>query len=132
MNELAKKKTFKSADGTVLPYIEYKSKNEPESAIVLIYEIFGMTNHIHKLANTFAENGFIVNIPDIFSRIERNVALPYNREGFKKGISLKARFMYLFGPPGWSHDGTRKTSTDIKRDYLNIIKIQYLIYLSLA
>jgi len=89
MNELAKKKTFKSADGTVLPYIEYKSKNEPESAIVLIYEIFGMTNHIHKLANTFTENGFIVNIPDIFSRIERNVALPYNREGFNKGISLK-------------------------------------------
>ena len=89
MNELAKKKKFKSADGTVLPYFEYKSKDKPESAIVLIYEIFGMTNHIHKLANTFAENGFIVNIPDIFSRIERNVALPYNREGFNKGISLK-------------------------------------------
>ena len=40
----------------------------------------------------------------------------------KKNITIKQRFMYLFGPPGWSHDGTRKTSTDIKRDYLNIIK----------
>ena len=91
MNELAKKKTFKSADGIILPYFEYKSNNKSDSAIVLIYEIFGMTNHIHKLANTLAENGFIVNVPDIFSRIEKNVALPYNREGFDKGISLKEK-----------------------------------------
>ena len=35
----------------------------------------------------------------------------------QKGITVKDRFMYLFGPPGWSHDGSRKTSTDIKADY---------------
>jgi len=40
----------------------------------------------------------------------------------KPGISLKARFMYLFGPPGWSHDGSRKMSTDIKQDYYNTLK----------
>lgn len=40
----------------------------------------------------------------------------------QKGISLKARFMYLFGPPGWSHDGSRKTSTDIKADYYRALK----------
>ena len=40
----------------------------------------------------------------------------------KPGLSLKARFMYLFGPPGWSHDGSRKMSTDIKQDYYNTLK----------
>jgi hypothetical protein len=35
------------------------------------------------------------------------------------GLTLKERILYLFGPPGWSHDGSRKMSTDIKRDYLN-------------
>ena len=40
----------------------------------------------------------------------------------KPGLSLKARFMYLFGPPGWSHDGSRKMSTDIKHDYYNTLK----------
>ena len=39
-----------------------------------------------------------------------------------RGITLKDRFMYLCGPPGWSHDGTRKTSTEIKEDYYNVIK----------
>jgi hypothetical protein len=28
--------------------------------------------------------------------------------------SLKAAFMYLFGPPGWSEDGSRLTSRMIK------------------
>ena len=41
---------------------------------------------------------------------------------FKPNITFKDRFMYLFGPPGWSHDGSRKMSTDIKRDYYQIIK----------
>ena len=91
MNNLVEKKEFKSADGQVLPYFEYKDSNEPEAAIILIYEIFGMTNHIHKLANTLAKNGFIVNVPDIFSRIEKNVSLPYDRNGFDKGIILKEK-----------------------------------------
>ena len=39
-----------------------------------------------------------------------------------RGITLKDRFMYLCGPPGWSHDGTRKTSTEIKEDYYKVIK----------
>ncbi len=29
-------------------------------------------------------------------------------------ISIKDRFGYLFGPPGWSHDGSRKTSAQLR------------------
>lgn len=29
-------------------------------------------------------------------------------------VSLKAKFMYLFGPPGWSHDGSRQTSNQLR------------------
>lgn len=31
-----------------------------------------------------------------------------------KNITLKAKFMYVFGPPGWSHDGSRKTSSQLR------------------
>ena len=34
----------------------------------------------------------------------------------RKPIGWKARFMYLFGPPGWSHDGSRKTSRQLRRE----------------
>jgi hypothetical protein len=31
------------------------------------------------------------------------------------GLSVWQRFCYAFAPPGWSHDGSRLTSEDIKR-----------------
>jgi sterol desaturase/sphingolipid hydroxylase (fatty acid hydroxylase superfamily) len=32
----------------------------------------------------------------------------------QKGISFKSRMKYLFGLPGWSHDGSRSTSKELK------------------
>ncbi|MFL5762613.1 MAG: sterol desaturase family protein [Bacteroidia bacterium] len=34
----------------------------------------------------------------------------------RKTSSLKARFMYVFGPPGWSHDGSKKTSRQLRNE----------------
>jgi sterol desaturase/sphingolipid hydroxylase (fatty acid hydroxylase superfamily) len=33
---------------------------------------------------------------------------------FRKDISWKEKWFYLFGPPGWSHDGSRLTSTQLR------------------
>lgn len=35
---------------------------------------------------------------------------------FTKKAPLKAKFMYVFGPPGWSHDGSRKTSRQLRAE----------------
>ncbi len=32
-----------------------------------------------------------------------------------RGLSLKQRLLYIVAPPGWSHDGSRLSSEDIKR-----------------
>ena len=34
----------------------------------------------------------------------------------KKAKSLKDKFMYVFGPPGWSHDGSKKTSVQLRKE----------------
>ena len=39
------------------------------------------------------------------------------KDVFGKGLTLVQRILYLFGPPGWSHDGSRLMSTDIKAQY---------------
>ncbi len=36
------------------------------------------------------------------------------------GLSLRQRLMYMAAPPGWSHDGSRKTSEDLKADYVRL------------
>jgi len=33
----------------------------------------------------------------------------------RKGLSWQERWKYLFGPPGWSHDGSRKTSEEMRQ-----------------
>jgi sterol desaturase/sphingolipid hydroxylase (fatty acid hydroxylase superfamily) len=35
-------------------------------------------------------------------------------QDLKKQVTWKARFMYVFGPPGWSHDGSRQTSNQLR------------------
>lgn len=35
-------------------------------------------------------------------------------EDLKKTNSIKNKFMYVFGPPGWSHDGSKKTSKQLR------------------
>jgi sterol desaturase/sphingolipid hydroxylase (fatty acid hydroxylase superfamily) len=34
----------------------------------------------------------------------------------KNKASLKSKFMYVFGPPGWSHDGSTKTSSQLRKE----------------
>jgi sterol desaturase/sphingolipid hydroxylase (fatty acid hydroxylase superfamily) len=37
------------------------------------------------------------------------------KDASQRGLTLFQRFCYIFAPPGWSHDGSRLSSTDIKR-----------------
>ena len=34
---------------------------------------------------------------------------------WRKDIGWKAKLRYLFGPPGWSNDGSRKTSKQLRQ-----------------
>jgi len=38
------------------------------------------------------------------------------RDATQPGISLRHRFLYVFGPPGYSHDGSRKTAAALRRE----------------
>ena len=40
------------------------------------------------------------------------------RDVFQPGITLSERFKYLFGPPGYAHDGSRKTVAMLKSDFV--------------
>ena len=85
-------KIIKSADDYPLPYLQFEPDNyTSKKSIILVYEIFGLTDHIKNVAKEYAENGFLVAIPDIFSRLENNIDLPYNKNGFSKGLHLKEK-----------------------------------------
>jgi sterol desaturase/sphingolipid hydroxylase (fatty acid hydroxylase superfamily) len=37
----------------------------------------------------------------------------------KQAPDWKSKLMYIFGPPGWSHDGSRKTSRQLREEWQN-------------
>ena len=85
-------KKIKSADDHLLPYVQYEpEKHLVTKSIILVYEIFGLTSHIKNIALEYAKNGFLVAVPDIFSRLEKDVNLPYDRNGLTKGLHLKEK-----------------------------------------
>ena len=91
-----KKSFFNSADDLSIPYFEYTPAGQIKSAIILVYEIFGATDHIHSFAKQLSDKGYLVYIPDIFHRIEQSVNLEYNKAGFEKGLYLKNKL-------GWDY-----------------------------
>ena len=38
------------------------------------------------------------------------------KDCLRKDLRWKERWQYIFGPPGWSHDGSRKTSMEMKAE----------------
>ena len=46
------------------------------------------------------------------------------KDVFGNKRSIKDRILYIVAPPGWSHDNSRKTSNDIKREYYKMLQEQ--------
>lgn len=40
------------------------------------------------------------------------------KEAIQPGLSLKQRLMYVFAPPGTSHDGSKQPIAEIKADFI--------------
>jgi carboxymethylenebutenolidase len=49
-----------------------------KGGVVVVQEIFGVTEHIKRVADQFAAKGYRVVAPAMFDRVERNVALEYS------------------------------------------------------
>jgi carboxymethylenebutenolidase len=60
----------------------------PKGGIVVIQEIFGVTDHIRRVADGFAEAGYTAIAPAFFDHIETGLELAYDDEGMKRGREL--------------------------------------------
>ncbi|MCK9512725.1 MAG: dienelactone hydrolase family protein [Pigmentiphaga sp.] len=61
-------------------------------AMVLLQEIFGVTGTIRKVADHYAEAGYLVLAPDLFWRLEPEIELSHSREDIQRAMSLLERF----------------------------------------
>lgn len=66
-----------AADGHRLSAWKATPRGRPKGGLVIIQEIFGVTEQMKRCTERFAEAGYLAILPSMFDRKERNVALGY-------------------------------------------------------
>ena len=59
---------FLSGKDTVTAYISYPERPQPAPAVIVIHEIFGMSDFIRQTTEQLAKDGFVAIAPDLLSR----------------------------------------------------------------
>jgi carboxymethylenebutenolidase len=78
-----------AADGHVLSAYEAKPAGAPRGAVVVIQEIFGVNDHIRKVADGYAADGYVAIAPAIFDRIQPGIELGYTPGDIQAGFGHK-------------------------------------------
>lgn len=61
-----------------------------KKGLVVAQEIFGVNEHIRRVCDAFAEQGYDVIAPALFDRAERSVELGYAPEDVARGVELRS------------------------------------------
>jgi carboxymethylenebutenolidase len=75
-------------DGFALPAYHAAPRDARRGGLVLVQEIFGVTDHIRELCEGFAEDGYEVIAPAFFERLEPGFAADYSPDSIKRGVQL--------------------------------------------
>src|SRR2546430_2353909 len=59
---------FLSGRDTITAYLAYPERKDPAPAVVVIHEIFGMSDFIRQTTEQLAKDGFVAIAPDLLSR----------------------------------------------------------------
>src|SRR5260221_3310532 len=78
-----------SADGHRFAAYRADPSAKPRGAIVVVQEIFGVNNHMRRVTDGFAAQGYLAISPALFDRTKRGVELGYDRAAIASGRELR-------------------------------------------
>ncbi len=81
----------RAADGHELSAYVARPNGQELGRIVIVQEIFGVNKSIRAVADSYAQDGFVVIAPAVMDRIEPNLDLGYSEADLKKAFSLYPR-----------------------------------------
>ena len=97
---------FLSGPDTVTAYLAYPESPKPTPAVIVIHEIFGMSDFIRQTTEQLAKDGFVAIAPDLLSR---RGGTPATQDSARKLIATL-------------NPDTVTMDLDATRDYLNKLK----------
>jgi carboxymethylenebutenolidase len=86
--------TLQAEDGFELAGYRAAPAGPPRGGLVIIQEIFGVNEHIQRLCQGFAADGYVALAPALFDRVERGVEMRYSKAETERGLALRNRLGY--------------------------------------
>lgn len=87
--------SLKMADGKSIAAYSAFAERSRRGSVVLLQEIFGVTDHIRELCDEYAEEGYDVIAPALFDREHPNFESDYTGFDFARAVEL-ARDLHPF------------------------------------
>ncbi|MCA9677640.1 MAG: dienelactone hydrolase family protein [Kofleriaceae bacterium] len=76
---------YSAHDGFTFGAHQVAARGARRGSVVVIQEIFGVTEHIRERCDVFAGAGYDVLAPSLFDRIERGFLVPFDVHGVQRG-----------------------------------------------
>jgi carboxymethylenebutenolidase len=89
---------LQSADGFKFDAYVAQPAQAPRAAVVVLQEIFGVNDHIRKVADGYAQAGYLAIAPATFARSKTGVELGYTPDDMNAGFALKTAIEELPAP----------------------------------
>jgi carboxymethylenebutenolidase len=84
--------SLKAGDGHRLAAYEARPDKPPtRGGIVLLQEIFGITNYIRRVCESYSQHGYHVVAPALFDRVRPQIELTYSKEDAVIGRDLRSK-----------------------------------------
>src|SRR5258708_37333096 len=78
-----------AADGHKFAASRAEPSGKQRGAIVVVQEIFGVNNHMRRVTDGFAAQGYLAISPALFDRTKRGVELGYDQDAIASGRELR-------------------------------------------
>jgi carboxymethylenebutenolidase len=83
--------TLTAEDGHKFSAYKATPSGTPRGGIVVVQEIFGVNQHIRKVADSFAADGYVAIAPALFDRVERNFESGYGPQDIERGRATRGK-----------------------------------------
>jgi len=84
---------LQAVDGHQFDCYQFVEDEETNVGLIVLHEIFGVTEFIKNMCRLWAKKGYQVIAPSLYDRLERNVAIPYTEEGYIQALDYKQRVL---------------------------------------
>jgi carboxymethylenebutenolidase len=81
--------TLTAADGHSLSAYKAAPEGPPRGGLVIVQEIFGVTDHIRDVCDRYAAEGYLAIAPAMFDRVRRGVELGYSEDTVAEALGIR-------------------------------------------